>query len=306
VFTSAAARRSVGHGHRRKRSAKDVLRRRAIGIALSVPAHGSAADHNDESVFRTLRDACVSSAIDLYGDGSREHRTTVLAFYAVGLQTPETTYGADVTFLRWGWDWRLSRPHLGGIHSASPNWSSLDLYVNNGGGSEWNALINEETPTGPTQFENKVYCRVRNVGDLPAEGVQVQFDYAKAGTGSAAWIPVTDKDGIAQVLNIGTLGAGASNFPESQQETPPAAAGVKWYIPPLGPAVAITSVYGPPSARPATSTCTTTRRRTSPTPYSPSLPFKWSCRATRRREIPLNWNWRRCPGLARPDADRDR
>jgi len=164
-----------------------------------------------------------------------EHRTTVLAFYAVGLHPPESTYGADVTFLRWGSSWRLSRPHLGGIHSTSPDWSSLDLYVNNGGSSEWNALINVNTPTGPTDFENMIYCRVRNVGDQPAEDVQVQFEYAKAGTGVTTWNPVSDKDGIPQTLNLVTLGAGQSNFPESEQDSPPVEAGVKWYIPPLAP-----------------------------------------------------------------------
>jgi hypothetical protein len=60
----------------------------------------------------------------------------------------------------------------------------------------------------------------------------VNFYYAKVGTPSG-WLEVTDKDGNIQVLNIGTLVAGESNFPDSAQNSPPASASVKWYIPPL-------------------------------------------------------------------------
>jgi Zn-dependent metalloprotease len=196
------------------------------GALTGIPA-------NDENSFRTLRTACVSAAIDLYGSGSREHLTTVLAFYAVGLQPTATTYGADVTFLRWGVDWALSRPYTG---LPSPDWSSLDLFVNNGGASTWNALVNVLDDDGnPTQFENTVYCRVRNVGDQAAQNVTVQFSYAKAGTAITTWLPVTDSTGAVQTLNVGTLGAGQANFTDAAQNSPPAAAGVSWYIPPLSP-----------------------------------------------------------------------
>ena len=194
-----------------------------IGAATGLPA-------NDENTFRTLRNGCVSAAEDLYGTGSLEHKTTILAFYAVGLHPVGTTYGADVTFLRWGVSWWMSRPYIG---ISSPDWSSVDLFINNGGASEWNALINIIDSTGnPTQYENTVYCRVRNVGDQAAQNVQVKFYYAKVGTPSG-WLEVTDKDGNIQVLNIGTLVAGESNFPDSAQNSPPASASVKWYIPPL-------------------------------------------------------------------------
>jgi hypothetical protein len=190
----------------------------------------------DENLFRTFRDACVTAAEELYGTDSREHRTTALAFYAVGLQPVAESYGADPTFLRWGWDWRLSRPWLGGIYGAAPDWASLDLFINNGGASEWNAIANIVDAGGnATQYENTVYCRVRNVGDQAAANVQVQFFYAKAGTGQAAWLPVTDRLGNVQTLNIGLLAVGQMNFPESVQDTPPSAASVKWWIPPLGP-----------------------------------------------------------------------
>jgi Zn-dependent metalloprotease len=193
------------------------------GALTGIPA-------NDESTFRTLRNGCVSAAIDIYGANSREHLTTVLAFYATGLHPTGTSYGADVTFLRWGADWWMSRPYIG---IGSPDWSSMDLFINNGGLSEWNAQINVVSGGSPTDFENTVYCRVRNVGDQTATSVQVTFQYAKVGTAPTVWQDVTDNDGVVQVLNVGSLTAGSDNFPDSAQNTPPASASVKWYIPPL-------------------------------------------------------------------------
>ncbi|MFO7917990.1 MAG: M4 family metallopeptidase, partial [Anaerolineae bacterium] len=207
---------------------------RALTHYFSTHGNLTGLPANDESSFRTLRNGCVSAAIDLYGNGSAEHRNTVLAFYAVGLPAAEGNYGADVTFLRWGVSWDLSRNYVG---LTSPNYSSLDLFINNGGASEWNALINVNDPgTGqPTEYENTVYCRVRNVGDLEAKNVEVEFHYAKAGTATWNWLPVEDKNGNAQKMVIGTLGAGQSNFPDSDQNSPPASASVKWCIPPLAP-----------------------------------------------------------------------
>jgi hypothetical protein len=195
---------------------------------------------NDETLFTGFGQACIDAAADLYGAGSPEHRGTSLGFYAVGLHPmPSTTpaaYGADVTFLRWGNDWRMSRPYLGGIHSTSPDWSSLDLFVNNGGASEWNAVVDvRDANNNPTGFENTVYCRVRNVGDQDASNVHVDFFYAKVGTGSTAWLPVTDHLGNAQSLTIATLAAGQSTFADADQDAPPPAASVKWWIPPLAP-----------------------------------------------------------------------
>lgn len=197
------------------------------GALTGIPA-------KDESAFRTLRDGCVSAAIDLYGSGSLEHRNTVLAFYAVGLHPTTESYGADVTFLRWGISWDLSRNYIG---MTCGDYQSLDLFVNNGGVSEWNAKINVIDPaTGsPTEYENQVYCRVRNVGDQQANDVNVQFFYAKAGTAIWSWEQVVDKNGTAQTLNIGTLAAGQSSFSDSDQNAPPGAAGIKWCIPPLAP-----------------------------------------------------------------------
>ena len=215
---------------------RDVLRAARIwyrAVAHYFSTHGALTGipANDENTFRTLRNGCVSAAIDIFGTGSREHLNAVLAFYAVGLHPTGTTYGADPTFLRWGADWPLSRPYIG---ISSPDWSSVDLFINNGGASEWNALNNVIDSSGnPTTFENTIYCRVRNVGDAQAQNVQVQLSYAKAGTGVVSWLPVTDASGNIQILNVGNLAAGQPNFPDSQQNSPPASASVKWYIPPL-------------------------------------------------------------------------
>ena len=64
------------------------------GALLAIPA-------NDENTFRTLRNACVSAAIDIYGFNSAEHRTTVLAFYSVGLHAAiqQLRPGRDVSAL---------------------------------------------------------------------------------------------------------------------------------------------------------------------------------------------------------------
>jgi hypothetical protein len=191
----------------------------------------------DEKMFRKIRDGCVNAAEDLYGAASAEQKTTELAFYALGLQPVASTYGADVTCMPWAASWRRSRPYLGGIYGTCPDWASVDLFVNNDGvTSEWNALINVLDAGGnPTHFENTVYCRIRNVGDLPAPNVVASFFYAKIGTAPVTWLPVTDRNGVAQRLLLAGLGAGESSFPDSSQSAPPATAAVKWHLPPLGP-----------------------------------------------------------------------
>lgn len=204
---------------------------RALSLYLSNIGAMTGIPTNDENIFRSFRNATISAAIDLCGFNSAEHKTTLLAWYAVGLQPVGTDYGPDLTFLTWGADWWMSRPYIG---IASPDWSSVDLFINNGGGiSEWNAKVNVIDMGIPTQFENSVYCRVRNVGTQQASNVQVQFQYAKISTSGVTWFPITDKDGNIQTLNLGNLTAGTSNFPDSAQNTPPLTAMIKWWIPPI-------------------------------------------------------------------------
>lgn len=214
----------------------------AVTSYLSTHPPSSGDFTRDADVFSRIREGTISSILAplSYGTGSREHRTTELAFYAVGIKPLDRLgnsnpyYGADVTFLRWGWDWRLSRPYLGGIYSTCPDWASLDLFVNNGSaGSGWNAVIDVAGNAIP--FENRVYCRVRNVGDMDATNVVVSFWYAKIGPAPSGWLPVLDQTGAAQALNVGTLGAGQMTFADTpaSQGAPPTSAMVKWHIPPL-------------------------------------------------------------------------
>ncbi len=214
----------------------------ALTAYLTTAPPPSGDFRTDADVFSRIREGVISAitAPGSYGTDSVEHRTAELAFYAVGIrpldQVAATTpyYGADVTFLPWGWSWQQSRPYLGGIHGTSPDWSSLDLFINNGGGaSGWNAVI--DSPANATPFENQVYCRVRNVGDMEARNVSVTFWYAKVGPAPVVWLPMLDQNGVPQTLTVGTLGAGAMTFDDTPagQASPPASTMVKWRIAPL-------------------------------------------------------------------------
>lgn len=186
--------------------------------------------YDTEESFEKIRTECVASAVDLYGSDSDQHRAVVQAFYAVGLHPAGETYGADVTALRWGASWKFSIPYLG---ISTPSWSSVDLFINNGGTSEWNAIINVE---GSDELvENSVYCRVRNIGDQSASSVHVTFEYAKYGTAPVVWTAMEDAEGNVQTLDIPSLAAGESNFSMAEQNTPPDTARVMWSIPPHAP-----------------------------------------------------------------------
>ena len=197
-------------------------------------------ERNDEKAFQVIRDACEKSVLEIVkGEvNTREYKTLVLAFYAVGLHPVALHYGADVTFLRWGYDWRLSLPYIG-LSTISPIWSSLDLFINNGYGiSEWNAIINLSKIRGDaTQFENNVFCRVRNIGDQDAFDVEVKFYFAKLGTAVTKWEEMTDKDDNPVILYVGTLMAGQSSISDLDKDhnNPPSSAGKKWRINPLSP-----------------------------------------------------------------------
>jgi Zn-dependent metalloprotease len=184
--------------------------------------------YDNETTFEKIRTECEASAMDLYGEGSPAHRGVVQAFYAVGLHPVGETYGADVTALRWGHSWRFSRPYVG---IPSPDWASPDLFINNGGTSDWNAIINPDF--GDIHFENAVYCRVRNIGQLTANNVVVEFEYAKYGTAPVEWTPLRDAALAIQQLTIDALPAGAENFSMDDQNNPPETARVLWSVPPL-------------------------------------------------------------------------
>jgi Zn-dependent metalloprotease len=215
---------------------------RALTTYFAAKVSRTGDPSKDEKMFPAFRDICVNSAGDLYGEGSIEQQTTALAFYAVGLQPDETSYGPDVTAVRAAQDWIGSQPHLGGLYGDAPLEKSLDLFINNGGRpSGWTAKVNVLGTGGPPPaVENTVYCRVRSVGDQAAANVQVDFFYAKAEAEPPVWMPVVDKGGAPQSLVIGTLAPGVLTFPDTRadQDNPPAGAGVEWAIPALSQAEA--------------------------------------------------------------------
>lgn len=159
----------------------------------------------DERVFLRIRDACVSAAAQLFGKNSCECRTVMLVFYAVGLHPVGTVYGPDLTFLTAGSDWLLSQPYIG---IKAPKNASPDLFIRNGRVSNWSAKISRRRRGAATQIENKVYCRVRNIGDQAATNIKITFEYAKVVDGVAQWFPMKDKNGIVQSLRLTRLPAG--------------------------------------------------------------------------------------------------
>jgi hypothetical protein len=122
----------------------------------------------------------------------------------------------------------FSRPYVG---IPSPDWASPDLFINNGDVSDWNAIINPDF--GDVHFENAVYCRVRNIGELTATNILVDFEYAKYGTAPVFWSPMRDAALVIQQLAIDALLPGADNFSLDDQDIPPEAARVLWSVPPL-------------------------------------------------------------------------
>ena len=206
----------------------DVSKAARVWYRMMATRFAAVGPYDSETAFENVRTECEASAIDLYGEDSAVHRCVVQAFYAVGLHPAGETYGADVTALRWGHSWRFSRPYVG---IPSPDWASLDLFINNGGTSDWNAIINPGLLD--IHFENAVYCRVRNIGQLTANNIVVNFEYAKYGTAPVFWSPMRDAAVVAQVLTIDTLPPGAENFSMDDQNSPPATAQVLWSVPPL-------------------------------------------------------------------------
>ncbi len=206
----------------------DVSQAARVWYRMMATRFASVTPYDSETSFEKVRTECEASAIDLYGEGSATHRGVVQAFYAAGLHPVGENYGADVTALRWGYSWRFSRPYIG---IPSPDWASPDLFINNGGSSDWNAIIN--SGIGEDDFENAVYCRVRNIGQLTANNIVVNFEYAKHGTAPVSWSPMRDAAVVAQELTIASLPAGADNFSMDDQQSPPETARVLWSVPPL-------------------------------------------------------------------------
>jgi hypothetical protein len=82
--------------------------------------------------------------------------------------------------------------------------------------------------------ENKLFARVRNIGDGNLKKVKVRFYYRAHGTNlpasSTQWKECKDQAGVACVLNIPALAAESMNF--INENNPPANQAVNWYLAP--------------------------------------------------------------------------
>lgn len=171
----------------------------------------------------------LEAAEDEFGNRSKEYVLLRRALHAVGLYPYDTTvspytkdtYGGEACMLPWGWDWRRSQEYL-----ALPlfrHWQSMDLFIDNGDGVEYDATIGAE---------NKVFARVRNIGDQAIDDVSVEFWYRKAGSALPAsetdWRRCEDSLGNPCTKVIASIAAGASTFDDVYGD----ADAVNWFLDP--------------------------------------------------------------------------
>ena len=156
---------------------------------------------------------------------SREYVMVRRALYAVGLYPYDSAYsrvkyGGEACMLPWTYGWRHSRPYLG---FPDLRWRSPDLFVNNNGSAHEDAVVGTE---------NRLFARVRNIGDEDLTEVRVRFFYAPLGTNLpdilVGWQPCLDVAGDECVLEIPVLPAHGMNFVDV--DNPPANQAVGWYL----------------------------------------------------------------------------
>ena len=188
----------------------------------SIPANS-----NDEEVMIEAANLILDAAEDAAGNKrSCEYVMLRRAFYATGLYPYDSSYvkqsyGGEACMLPWTFSWKHSRPYLG---LPAHWWRSPDLFINNGSGVEYDADV------GAT---NKLFARVRNIGDAALTNVVVRFYFRAHGTAlppaSTAWKPCQDSGGTDCVLTIPALAAGSMNF--TNPASPPASQAVDWFLP---------------------------------------------------------------------------
>ena len=158
---------------------------------------------------------------------TKEYAMVRRALYAVGLYPYDSTharvrYGGEACMLPWTYDWRHSRPYLG---LPDLRWRSPDLFVNNGGTAHEDPVVGQE---------NRLFARVRNIGDEDLSGVRVRFSFAPLGTNIpeslSHWRPCLDASGDPCVLEIASLSAGSVNI--TDVDNPPGDQAVSWYLDP--------------------------------------------------------------------------
>ncbi len=185
------------------------------------------ANSTDGHVMIEAANKILDAAEDAAGNKrSCEYVMLRRAFYATGLfpynaSFEKQAYGGEACMLPWTISWKHSRPYLG---FPAQWWRSPDLFINNGSGPDYDADV------GAT---NKLFARVRNIGDATLTNVVVRFYFRAHGTAlppsSTSWKPCQDSGGTDCVLTIPTLGAGSMNF--ANPASPPASQGVDWFLP---------------------------------------------------------------------------
>jgi Zn-dependent metalloprotease len=111
-----------------------------------------------EQYFAEVRQQILLAAEWAYGHDSCAYKTARLAFYAIGLQPASEPYGPDVAVTPWG--------H---VTHEGPDWQSTDFFVRDAANN----------PVEPERgVHNRLFIRVRNIGDQTASNVQVRALYA--------------------------------------------------------------------------------------------------------------------------------
>lgn len=171
----------------------------------------------------------LDAAKEVSGSSNRKCEYVMMrrALYALGLYPYDdsynkTTYGGEACMLPWTYSWRFSQPYL--LFPALW-WQSPDLFINNNGSAEYNAVPGQE---------NNVFARVRNIGDQDLQNVRVKFYFCPMGTNMApsfaSWHSCKNQAGTDCILDIPTLPAGGINF--TNVNNPPANQAVHWYLDP--------------------------------------------------------------------------
>ncbi|UCG68649.1 MAG: M4 family metallopeptidase, partial [Thermoplasmata archaeon] len=182
----------------------------------------------DEETFIEVSNHLLDAADDLPG-GTRSCVYAMMrrALYAVGLYPYDAaynklTYGGEVCMIPQTYKWRFSQPYLG---FPPDQYKSPDLFINNNGNQEYNVKIDRE---------NKLFARVRNIGDQVVNDIRVRFYYRLYGTNlppnAMQWTACEDSAGNDCILDIPSIPAGEMNFTDA--DNPPGDQSVSWYIDP--------------------------------------------------------------------------
>jgi Zn-dependent metalloprotease len=184
------------------------------------------ANDYDSTIMIEAAKFILDSAEEITGNKkSCEYVMLRRAFYAVGLYPYDSSgnkldYGGEACMLPWTISWKHSRPYLG---FPALWYKSPDLFINNGNGPEYEAIVGQE---------NKLYARVRNIGDKDLNNVVIRFYFRAYGTNlpqsSTLWKECKDQSGNPCILTIANLPAGSMNF--SDENNPPSSQKVDWYL----------------------------------------------------------------------------